>query len=173
VVAQSATVRRQSIADAVWLKFITQPALNRRLEFMGRTEVSRESRTAVYQVQNRSDPVVVSDVHSSRQFTIKVKTESAQDTDALDHALRQGLACYLQVPAGINCPSVYAAVGSYSFEPPALKSARNVWSIPLVEVAPPPPTVVSPQATWQQLLNQYATWGDLMDAVPIWLNTAD
>ena len=149
VVQQSATVRRLSVADEVWLKFITQPALNRRLEFMGRSDISRPSRTAVYDVQNRADPVVVSDVHSSRRFTIRVKTETAQDTDALDHALSQGLPCYLQVPAGINCPSVYAVVGDYSFEPPALKSARNVWTIPLIEVSAPPASIVSPGATWQ------------------------
>lgn len=172
-VVQVASVTRRSVADSVWLKFITQPALNRRVDFMGRTEIARDSRAAVYQVRGRSDPVVVSDVHSSRQFTIKVKTETAGETEALDHALSQGLPCYLQVPAGINVPSIYAVIGSYSFAPPALKSQRNVWTIPLTEVAPPPPSIVSPQATWAQLLTQYATWEDLMAAVPTWLDTAD
>jgi len=173
LVVQSAVVSRQSVADAVWLKFITQPALNRRLDFMGRSDIARDARTAVFQVQGRSDPVVVSDVHSSRTFTIRVATHTRSDTDALDHALSQGLPCYLQVPAGINCPSVYAVVGSYSFEPPALKSARNVWTIPLTEVSAPPPSIVSPQATWQQLLDLYPSWEALMDAVPTWLQIAD
>jgi hypothetical protein len=172
-VVQSGTVSRRSVADSVWLKFITAPALNRQLEFMGRSDITRPSRTAVYNVQNRPDPVVVSDVHASRQFTIKVKTETAADTDALDHALSQGLPCYLQVPQPINCPSVYAVVGDYSFEPPTLKSHRNVWTIPLTEVSPPPPSIVSPQATWQELINLYPTWQDVMAAVPLWMNTAD
>jgi hypothetical protein len=172
-VVQVATVARRSVADSVWLKFLTAPALNRRLDFMGRTEISRDSQTAVYRVQNRSDPVVVSDVHSSRQFTIKVKTETPAETEALDHALRQGLPCYLQVPATINTPSVYATVGPYSYEPPATRSQRNIWTIPLTEVAPPPPSLVSPQATWQQLLDQYATWDDVMAAVPTWMQIAD
>jgi hypothetical protein len=172
-VAQVATVRRKSVADSVWLKFITSPALNRRVDFMGRTEIQRDARTAVYQVQNRSDPVVVSDVHSSRQFAIRVKTETQAETDALDHALSQGLPCYLQVPASINTPSIYAVIGSYSFEAPALKSARNVFTIPLTEVSPPPPSIVSPQATWQQLIDQYPTWEDVLAAVPRWLDTAD
>lgn len=169
----SATVTRRSVADQVWLKFITKPSLNRRLDFMGRTDISRDARTAVYQVQGRSDPVVVSDVHSSRQFTIKVKTETVSETDALDHALSQGLPCYLQVPQTINCPSVYATVGSYRFEPPALKSARNVWEIPLTEVSAPPPSIVSPQVTWQELLNLYPSWEDVIAAVPTWLEIAD
>lgn len=172
-VVQSGTVSRRSVSDSVWLKFITAPALNRQLEFMGRSDITRPSRTAVYNVQNRVDPVVVSDVHASRQFTIRVKTETAADTDALDHALSQGLPCYLQVPQPINCPSVYAVVGDYSFEPPTLKSHRNVWTIPLTEVAPPPASLVSPQATWQRIIDQYPTWEDLMAAVPTWMATAD
>lgn len=173
VVAQVATVRRRSVADAVWLKFITQPALNRRLDFMGRTEISRDSRTAVYPVQGRRDPVVVSDVHSSRSFTIKAKTENAAETAALDDALSRGLPCYLQVPATINTPSIYAVIGPYSFEAPARLSMRNVWTIPLTEVAPPPATVVSPGLTWQQLIDTYATWDDVLAAVPTWLDIAD
>jgi hypothetical protein len=148
-------------------------ALNRRLDFMGRTEVSRDSRTAVYRVQNRSDPVVVSDVHSSRQFTIKVKTETPAETEALDHALSQGLPCYLQVPATINTPSIYATDRVVQLRGAATRSQRNVWTIPLTEVAPPPPSIVSPQATWQQLLDQYATWEDVMAAVPTWMQIAD
>jgi hypothetical protein len=92
---------------------------------------------------------------------------------ALDHALSQGLPCYLQVPATINTPSIYATIGSYSFEAPATRSQRNVWTIPLTEVAPPPASLVSPQATWQQMLDQYPTWEDMMAAVPTWLATAD
>lgn len=173
VVVQTATVARTSVADSVWLKFITQPALNRRLEFMGRTDITRSARTAVYEVQGRSDPVVVSDVHSSRTFSIRVKTETAADTDALDHALSQGLPCYLQVPAGINCPSIYAVVGDYRFEPPVLRSPRNVWTIPLTEVSAPPASIVSPQATWQQIIDTYPTWDALVAAVPTWLDMAD
>jgi hypothetical protein len=173
LVAQTATVRRRSTADHVWLKFIAAPSLNRRLEFMGRTEVARDSRTAVYQVQNRSDPVVVSDVHSSRTFTIRVKTETPAETEALDYALSRGLSCFLQVPATINTPSMYAVVGSYSFDAPARQSMRSVWTIPLTEVSPPPASVVSPQTSWQQLLDLYPTWDDVLAATPAWLGIAD
>jgi hypothetical protein len=173
VVAQVATVHRRSIADSAWLKFITQPALNRRLDFMGRTDIARPSRTAVFDVINRSDPVVVSDVHSSRRFTITVKAETQADTDALDYALSRGLPCYLQVPQTYNCPSIYAVVGDYQFEAPARKSQRNVFTIPLTEVAAPPPSVVPPHATWQSLLNQYAAWDDVIAAASKWLDIAD
>lgn len=172
-ILQSATVRRASVADQVWLKFITQPALNQRLDYMGRGEIARKSRTSVYDVQGRSDPVVVSDVHSSRQVTIKCKAETPDIAAALDHALSQGLPCYLQVPAEINTPSMYAVIGDYQYDAPALKSQRNVFSIPLTEVAPPPATVVSPGMTWLDLLDTYPTWEALMAAVPTWLDIAD
>ena len=173
VVVATATVRRQSIVDSVWLKFITQPALNRRLTFMGRTEITRPSRTAIFDVLGRPDPVVVSDVASSRRFSIRCKTETPAETTALDHALAQGLPCYLQVPEAVNTPSMYATIGDYQYGPPAPRSMRNVWSIPLIEVAAPTATIVSPGATWQSLLDQYATWELLMAGVATWLDTAD
>jgi hypothetical protein len=173
VVAQVATVRRRSTADHVWLKFVAQPALNRRLDFMGRTDITRSSRTAVYDVINRADPVVVSDVHLSRRFTITVKAENQADTDALDYALSRGLPCYLQIPATINCPSIYAVVGDYQFEAPARLSRRNVFTIPLTEVAAPPPSVVPPHATWQSLMDQYPAWDDVVAAASKWLDIAD
>ena len=173
VVMQSATVRRLSVADSVWLKFIAQPALNRRLEFMGRSEITRPSRTAVYEVQGRPDPVVVSDVHSSRRFSIRCKAETAADAEVLDHALSQGLPCYLQVPETINTPSVYAVIGDYQWEPPTLRSMRSVFTIPLTEVAAPQVSIVSPGSTWAQLLVDYPTWGALLAAVPTWLSIAD
>jgi hypothetical protein len=172
-VSQTATIRRLSIADSVWLKFITSPALNRRLEFMGRTEITRASRTAVYDVQGRSDPVVVSDVHSSRRMTIRCKTETPAQAAVLDTALRSGLPCYLQVPETINTPSMYAVIGDYSAEAPALRSRRNVFTIPLIEVAAPPPSIVSPRATWTSLLAEYASWDAVIAGEPTWLGIAD
>lgn len=173
VVLQTATVRRQSAADQVWLKFVTSPALNQRLTYMGRTEIARQSRTAVYDVQGRPDPVVVSDVHGSRRFSIKCKAETPAEAATLDHALSQGLPCYLQVPETINTPSIYAVIGDYQFDATALKSMRSVFIIPLIEVAAPPTSIVSPGATWQQILDTYPTWEALMAAVPTWLDIAD
>lgn len=172
-VLQTATVRRSSMADQVWLKFVTQPSLNQPLTYMGRGEVTRASRTAVFDVQGRSDPVVVSDVHSSRRMTIRCKAETPAAAATLDHALSQGLPCYLQVPETINTPSMYAVIGDYRYEAPAIKSLRSVFTIPLIEVAAPPPSIVSPGETWQNLLDDYPTWEALMASVPTWLDTAD
>jgi hypothetical protein len=172
-VLATATIRRQSVADSVWLKFIAQPSLNLPLTFMGRTEVSRPSRTAVFDVQGRPDPVVVSDVHSSRRMSIRCKTETPAETAKLDHALSQGLPCYLQVPETINTPSLYAMIGDYQHEAPAIKSMRSVFTIPLIEVAAPAATIVSPGETWQNLLDNYGTWELVMAGNPTWLGIAD
>jgi hypothetical protein len=91
----------------------------------------------------------------------------------LDTALRSGLPCYLQVPEGINTPSMYAVIGDYSAEAPALRSRRNVFTIPLIEVAAPPPSIVSPRATWTSLLAEYASWDAVIAGEPTWLGIAD
>jgi hypothetical protein len=123
-VVQVATVTRRSIADSVWFKFITSPALNRRLEFMGRTDISRDSRSAVYRCRAGRTR------WWCRMCTRRAVHDQGEDRDtrrhrALDHALSQGLPCYLQVPATINTPSIYATIGSYSFEAPATQVAAE------------------------------------------------
>jgi hypothetical protein len=79
----------------------------------------------------------------------------------------------LQVPEPINAPSMYAVIGDYSHEPPALKSRRSVFTVSLIEVAAPPPSIVSPRATWTSLLDEYTTWEAVIAGESTWLGTAD
>lgn len=167
-VLQSARVRRVAGSDPVWLKFIGNSSLNRTLTLIGWSDIERDSRAGVFDVQNRSDPIVVSDVHSSRRFTIEVKAETSADIDALDQALSLGYPCFFQVPPTVPLPTVYAAIGKYSWKP-ARQSKRGFFSIPLTEIAAPTASaVIEAPRTWQEVLNTYPSWEQMASAVPNW-----
>jgi hypothetical protein len=173
VVVQSATVRRDGEQDQAWLKFIANPVLNKPIslltDFSG---VEREARVGLFDVQGASNPIAVTDVHSSQRMTIKVKTETPAETKALDEALKLGIPCFLQVPEGIPVPTMYASIGSYRFVPPTRKSHRSIFEIGLVEIAAPAATIAGAFATWQTVLDSYDTWDQVYAEVATWRELA-
>lgn len=168
VVVAQATATLPAVLDDVWLKFIAQPALNRRVTLTGWGEVARTSRAAFYEVQNRPDPIAVTDVHSSRKVTVTLRTATIDDGDTLDEALKQGLPLFLHTPLTIALPSLYAVAGDYSYTRPAARSTVRLWTLPLTEVSAPPPSVVGAASTWQTILDSYESWADLLAAVRTW-----
>lgn len=173
VVVQTATVTRRSVADRPWLKFITAPSLNRQLTVVDWSEIERPSRSSVYQVIGRSDPVVVSDVHGAQRTTLTLATHDVDETDALDAALREGLPCYLQVPQSWPLPSMYVTVGDYRRDKPTHRSRRALWTVPVTEIAAPPASVTAPSLSWADLIALYPTWDALIDDVATWREVAD
>ncbi len=172
VVVESAQVARSAVGDRVWLKIVASPASNRPVTLTGWSPIRRQSRSATYDVEGRSDPVVVSGVHSSRTVTVVLVTHSHEETEALDAALKLGQPVFLQVPKGVGLPTLYASVGDFEHVPLSTRSARSRWTLPLVEVAPPPPSVHGAFETWQTVLDQYATWADLLAAKATWREVA-
>lgn len=172
-VAQAATVRTTAAAGEVWLKFIANPALNRPIVLINDPwQIERESRTGLFDVQNRSDPIVVSDVHSSRRVSIRIKAEDQAEADALDAALSLGIPCYLQVPPEVPLPTMYASIGSYRMSRPTWQSRRWIFEVPLTEVAAPPAAVTGAFATWSTVLARYTTWEQVAAEVGSWRELA-
>lgn len=172
-VVQAATVYRSGGDDRAWLKFIANPVLNQPITLLTDFDgVEREARTGLFEVQGRRDPIAVTDVHSSRRMTIRVKTETPAETAALDQALSLGIPCFVQVPAGIPVPTVYASIGSYRWQPPTKRSKRSIFEIPLVEIAAPHPSIMGAFATWQSVLEAHTSWEDLYFRNATWRHVA-
>lgn len=172
---QSAVVPRAVEADEpAWLKVIANPSLNRRIDIIDTPpQISRDSNAETFRVSGRSEPVVVSDVHSSRQVAVQVVCHSAAEADALDDALAGGHAIFLQVPRGRQLPSMYATVGGYSWQPPTRRSQRWIFTLPLTEVEAPPPSVQPRGRTYADLLAEHASYADLFDAYDTYRELAD
>jgi hypothetical protein len=169
-VVVSKTVLVDDIADHVWVKFIAAPYLNKRVSLHAWSDVTREENNAVFKVRNRKDPVAVTDVHSGRSMEIQVAVQTIAARDALENALGAGSPIFLQVPDSLSCPTMYAKVGSFSWRSLSRFPGRerHLFTIPLTEVAPPPPSIVGQGRTWATVRAQYASWADLGDDLNTW-----
>jgi hypothetical protein len=172
VVAQAVVTTSQVLAD-VWVKYIASPSLNTKVTLIGWGDISRASRTALYDVKGRPDPIAVTDVHSSRRVEVQLRTSTVADGDALDHALSSGAPLFLHVPITVALPSLYAVAGDYSYSRPSLRSAVRHWNLPLTEVAAPPPSVTGSAVTCQTILDGYATCADVLAAFATCQDLAD
>lgn len=165
VVIQRSTILRSGDNDRTWLKIVANPRFNLRVNLVGWGRFGRKSRSSQFVVQGRSDPVVLSDVHSSRSVSIKLLTRSLSDTDALDIALSSGIPIFLQVPYGHNMPTMYASVEDYTYgEPNAQDSGHTLFEIQLIEVSPPSGAIIGTIETYQTIFNENATYSDLLNA---------
>ena len=157
--------------SAIWLKSIARPFLNQRVNVINRPEVqiSRKARVGVFPVVGRTLPVAVSDIRTSREWTLYLQTYTAQEADNLDLILASGDTLLVQVPG--ECTSVaagYVAVGDVDTVNHPLRPLRKTWTLPLTEVAQPGPDVVGAQSTWQTVVNTYATWEDVLLEKATW-----
>ncbi len=173
VVVAQAVVTQSQVLDEVWIKYIASPSLNTKVALIGWGDISRASRTALYDVKGRSDPIAVTDVHSSRRVEVQLRTATVDDGDALDHALSSGAPLFLHVPITVALPSLYAVAGDYSYTRPSARSVARHWSLPLTEIAAPPPSVTGSAVTCQTILDGYGTCADVLAAFATCQDLAD
>jgi len=119
-------------------------------------------------VVGRTEPVAVTDVHSSRRITVTLRTSSSDEADRLDDALSQGRPLFLHVPTSVALPSMYAVAGDYAASRPSKLTQVRFWDVALIEVSPPPPSATAPPTTWQNIIDAYPTWQDVIAAFPTW-----
>lgn len=165
VVVQTRTARVEDTQPEVWIKFIATPYRNKRVILTDWGPVSRKSRVALYDVSGKPQPTAVTDVHTGRQFSVDVVAHTLADRDALDASLGTGVPVFFQTPTDIPAPTMYAVIGDYEYKRPSRRSRRSIFTIQLIEISAPPPSVVGIGLTYQVLRSQYGAYGDLTDAV--------
>lgn len=152
-----------------WLKVPAAPFLNRPVVIVDRSGMSNRSRTGLFDIVGRSDPIQVGDVRGSLAYTLQLLTETAADEQDMEYALATGDVVFLHLPAAERTvPGGYFSVGDVTRDSTLRRSARRVWSLPLTRVVPPGPDVAGAAYTWASVQNDYATWADLMAANATW-----
>ena len=154
--------------DTVWLKSLARPFLNRPVTVTDWSDVTRTSRSGIFQIVGRSRPVAVTDLHGPRQWTLDVIAHDEADAANLDLLISTGEVQFVHVPAGARVPGGYVALGDTSERRPRPRSQRRIFSLGLTECAPPGPDVVPAVGTWTTVMNTYATWADVLAAHPTW-----
>lgn len=158
----------------VWLKVPAAPFLNQPVVVADRSEVTRRSRSALFDVVGRTLPVMVGDVASSQAFTLELITETPADERNLDYLFASGEVVFLHLPSTVeHFPGGYFAVGDVSRETTLRASPRRVWTVPLTEVAQPGPAVVGSAYTWTSTIAEYATWTAVIAGNATWADLLD
>ena len=156
--------------DAVWLKSVAHPYLNRKLWLVDVSEISSPMRGGVFDVVGRSYPVAVSDIRSSRQFSITVATDTRAEAEDFLLCLSVGGPALLHVPPDCPLPvdTMYVQVGNVTQEQPSRYSEVRIFDLDLVEIAPPGPDLVGSTITWSGVVNEFATWNAVVSSVATW-----
>ena len=163
------------VIDAVWLKNVPRPFLNRKLSCVpNQSSIKRRARNGIFPVVGRSFPIAVTDIKLSRELTIEVITQTTEQREEFDLVLTAGDIFFLQSPPGNPVPTMYVVIGDTDERRP-LRNQKcgndwRVFTLPLTEVAPPSSTVVGTLSTYQTLVNTYATYADMLAANATYLD---
>lgn len=153
---------------SVWLKSPTRPFLNRRVTVIDFDDLTRASRSGVFDVIGRTLQVAVTDLMSGRSTSIVLRTTTSEEADDLDLMIAVGEVLFLQAVGGSALPTLYAVPGGVTRTRVAQTSAVRRFTLPLTEVAVPDLTLAAVQSTWQTVINTYASWADLIAAKATW-----
>lgn len=160
----------------IWLKVVKYPFLNRPVSCIISGDVSRNSRTGIFDIVGRSVPVAVSDYKSSMQFTVAITTRTLEDARDLDLAFALGETMLLHVPQEDvdGCGPVKAVPGGF-IEIGDVTQRRAVpgsriyqFTLPCVIVAKPGPDVIPTTLIWNTVFNLYGGWEATIAANPTW-----
>lgn len=164
-----------SLNGQVWIKSIRNPFLNRAPYCVtNASAIVRRARTALFDVLGRSDPVAVTDLRRSREFSVDVVTRTEVEHKEFNLVLGAGDVMFLHTPDSYPLDSMYVVFGDSSEGRPLRNRSCDadwrVFTLPATEVVAPDPSVVGSTITWQGVLNVYATWQDVINAKATWFD---
>lgn len=152
----------------VWLKNPLRPFLNRPVTVIDFADVTRESRSGLFDVIGRTLAIARTDLMSGRSTTVTMRVTDQSDADDLDGLIAVGEVLLLQPPGGSAVPTMYAVPFGYARARVAQTSAVRRFPLPLTECVMPDLSLAAVQSTWQTVVNTYATWADLIAAKATW-----
>lgn len=159
-------------SDHVWLKSPGLPALNRKVVLAEAPSWSRQSRSTAYPVVGRRNPVNVSEVRGGRTGSLSLLVLDWDTNYGLDKLLDNGLPALIQAMPGNGLDgNLYLSLGDSEVTQvsgrPDLPGWR--WGLGVVEIDRPSGGLQgSATATWQTVLDAYATWDDVFSTMEDW-----
>ncbi|MFI5607781.1 hypothetical protein [Amycolatopsis sp. NPDC051903] len=169
-----ATATVTPMLDTAWLKNPRRPSLNTAVIVSEVGPLSRDSRSGTFDVIGRTMPVVVSDVASSRKFSLTIMVDDADGASDLDARLAAGDALFLQTPDPDSVvPTLYFVTSGYSWRRTSHRGKRRFFDLDVVEVSIPAPTVYGGTITYADLPGLYASYNTVASSVSTYFNLMD
>lgn len=139
----------------------------------GQPAWTRRARQGVNEVRGRARPIVISDVRTSREGTMTLVTETADDVASMWWLLETGNTILLQWPSLWGEADTYVQIGDVSATPVVeyAEYSDRTWTIPLIEVDRPIGGATgSAGRTWQTVSESHADWLDVLTTYGSWLD---
>lgn len=150
------------VLTETWVKSVSRPFLNMSFAQSEITsDITRNGRQGIFNVIGRVLPVAVTDLHQSREYTLRLVTESKALAGNLDLLTSLGDILFVHAPPTWPLPPAYM-VAQTAQQQLRIPTEFAVWSLAMREVAAPGPNVVGTTSTYQTVLNTYATYNDLL-----------
>lgn|SRR5215217_1325228 len=162
------------VLTGVWIKNPSRPSLNIQVDVNDVSAITRSARTEVFDIIGRTNPVVVSDVQSSRSLTLVFTTKTLAEYRDMDARLATGQPIFVQAP-GLDeqVPTMYAVIRDITVSKNSMFTEWRQFTLPLVEVAAPGVTIAGDTILWLDVVATYATWADVVTAKSSWSNLQD
>lgn len=134
---------------------------------------TRKARQGINAIRGRARPIVISDVRTSREGTMTLVTETAQELADMWWLLETGNTLLIQWPSLWGERDAYVQIGDVT-ETPVVDYAEysdRTWTVPLVEVDRPiGGSVGSDGRTWQTVNDDAVDWLAVMADATSWLD---
>lgn len=157
--------------DAVWLKSIARPFLNRAVQVVDFSDVELPARGGLFEVLGRRAPIAVSDVRGSRRYTLTLRAATVEEARAIELFLSFGDVLLVHVPDDCPVPrSMFAAAGDVTIGRAGSRhdTEQRYIAIPLTEVAAPAADLVGYTVTWAGIVAGFTDWAEVLTDFPTW-----
>lgn len=156
-----------------WLKDPAYPSNNLRLDYVeGVPSLSRKARAGVFDIIDRSTPIIVTARRQSASGDLTFTTMTQTDYEKVVRLVNRGEILLLSSPPTYGVGNVYVHVGDVTEERVALGDATDWvrrWTLPVLVVDRPLSlTTTVPLERWQDVKSTWATWNDLYAANLTW-----
>lgn len=159
-----------------WLKDPGLPSRNLKVPVTTSiAELTRAARAGVFDVINRTYPVVISSLRRGPSGDLVLHTYNDGERERMMTLLSRGTVLLFQTPDGMGWGSRYIHVGDVSEARVglAMEQARK-WTLPFTVVDRPVGLATAPPGTtWQDVDSQNADWQTLYDQEVTWFNVLE
>lgn len=146
-----------------WLKSLTEPTINMTLSIKEVPTLKRRNPQGVFDIPDRTDPIVVSSGRKLSEGTVTFLTMTVQELAGLEQLLNRSEVLLLQTPAVDGWGCKYIACGDVD-ENRVSRLARHPHRdvvVPFLEVLSPVGEVIGFGVTYNDIAAQYPTYADL------------
>lgn len=172
------TASVEPILEDIWLISLLHPNVSLKLPGADFRPVQRSSRTGLYNIKGKVNPIAVHDAWTSRWWTIETVTYLLEEAAIMDLSVLTTGTWFIQVPPECEnecltnpvtgMPGGYVALMNATMTHEIGGTHAMEWVLFVRQVEPPAPEVSGTTITWSDVMTAYGSWSALWASNPSW-----